>query len=54
LATVDPVAADLVRLRFFAGLTMTEAAEVLGLSVRSAHGIWAYARLWLRRKMRPD
>src|SRR5260370_467765 len=37
---IDPVAANLVRLRFFAGLNMSEAAEVLGMSVRSAHRIW--------------
>ena len=53
LARIDPVAANLVRLRFFAGLTMREAAEALGMSVRSAHGIWAYARSWLRRQIRP-
>jgi RNA polymerase sigma factor (TIGR02999 family) len=53
LAHVDPVSADLVRLRFFAGLTMSEAAQALGMSVRSAHDTWAYARSWLRRKMRP-
>ena len=52
-ATVDPAAANLVKLRFFAGLNMSEAAEALGLSVRSAHGLWAYARSWLRREMRP-
>ena len=51
-ATVDPAAANLVKLRFFAGLNMSEAAEALGLSVRSAHGLWAYARSWLRREMR--
>jgi RNA polymerase sigma factor (TIGR02999 family) len=54
LAAIDPVAADLVRLRFFVGLTMSEAAEALGMSVRSAQGIWDYARSWLHRKMRPD
>lgn len=54
LARIDPVAADLVRLRFFAGLNMREAAEALGMSVRSAHGLWAYARSWLRRQIRPD
>jgi RNA polymerase sigma factor (TIGR02999 family) len=52
--TVDPVAARLVQLRFFAGLNMTEAAEALGMSVRSAHGVWAYARSWLHRKMCPE
>jgi RNA polymerase sigma factor (TIGR02999 family) len=54
LATVDPEAARLVHLRFFAGLTMAEAAEALGMSVRSAHEVWDYARAWLRRKMRPE
>jgi hypothetical protein len=33
---------------------MTEAADVLGMSVRSAHDIWAYARSWLRREIRAD
>lgn len=50
LARLDPAAADVVRLRFFAGLKTTEAAEVMGISVRSAHDLWAYARSWLRRK----
>jgi RNA polymerase sigma factor (TIGR02999 family) len=50
LARIDSAAADLVRLRFFAGLKTTEAAEALGISVRSAHDLWAYARSWLRRK----
>jgi RNA polymerase sigma factor (TIGR02999 family) len=54
LSKIDPVAANLVRLRFFAGLNMTEAALALGMSVRSAHDIWAYARSWLHRKIRPD
>jgi len=53
-STLDPEAAQLVRLRFFAGLTMTEAAEVLGMSVRSAHDVWAYARSWLHRNIRPE
>jgi RNA polymerase sigma factor (TIGR02999 family) len=53
-ARVDAQAASLVTLRFFAGLNMTEAAEALGMSVRSAHQIWAYARSWLRNKMRPN
>jgi RNA polymerase sigma factor (TIGR02999 family) len=54
LATSDPDAASLVRLRFFAGLNMTEAAESLDMSVRSAHDIWAFARSWLHRKLRAD
>jgi RNA polymerase sigma factor (TIGR02999 family) len=54
LARVDAQAATLVKLRFFAGMTAPEAAEALGLSVRSAHDLWAYARSWLRRHMRPE
>jgi DNA-directed RNA polymerase specialized sigma24 family protein len=51
LAAADPLAAELVKLRFFVGLTTTEAAEALGVSVRSAHDVWAYARSWLHQKM---
>jgi RNA polymerase sigma factor (TIGR02999 family) len=54
LARKDPEAATLIKLRFFGGMTMTEAAQALGLSVRSAHDLWAYARSWLRRRMRAD
>jgi RNA polymerase sigma factor (TIGR02999 family) len=54
LARADPQAATLISLRFFGGMTMTEAAEALGLSVRSAQDIWAYARSWLRTEMRPE
>jgi RNA polymerase sigma factor (TIGR02999 family) len=54
LAQADAEAATLVKLRFFGGLTMTEAADALGLSVRTAHDLWAYARSWLRRRMRPQ
>jgi RNA polymerase sigma factor (TIGR02999 family) len=54
LSAIDAVAANLVELRFFAGLNMGEAAEALGMSVRSAQDLWAYARAWLHRKMRPD
>src|SRR4051794_41409629 len=51
LAAADPDAATLVKLRFFAGMTAAEAAEALGLSVRSAHDLWAYARSWLHRRI---
>jgi len=54
LAAADPDAAMLVKLRFFAGLTTDEAADALGMSVRSAHDLWAYARTWLHRQMRAD
>ena len=51
LAEVDPVASSLVKLRFFVGLNMTEVAQALGISVRSAHDRWAYARAWLHQKI---
>jgi RNA polymerase sigma factor (TIGR02999 family) len=54
LAAVDAEAARLVRLRFFAGLSTAEAAQALGMSARSAHDLWDYARSWLRREMRPE
>lgn len=53
LAKADPDAATLVKLRFFAGLTATEAADALDMSVRSAHDVWAYARSSLRDKLGP-
>jgi RNA polymerase sigma factor (TIGR02999 family) len=48
LEAEDPQAAQLVKLRFFAGLSLTEAAESLGMSRTSAYQQWAYARAWLR------
>jgi RNA polymerase sigma factor (TIGR02999 family) len=47
LAEADSQAAQLVKLRYFAGLTGEQAAEALGLSHRSASRLWAYARAWL-------
>jgi RNA polymerase sigma factor (TIGR02999 family) len=44
----DPQAAQLVKLRFFAGLSITDAADVLGISRAKAYEQWAYARAWLR------
>jgi RNA polymerase sigma factor (TIGR02999 family) len=49
LAVADPLKADLVKLRYFAGLPLAEAAAALGLSERTAGRHWAYARAWLRR-----
>jgi RNA polymerase sigma factor (TIGR02999 family) len=49
LAETEPAAASLVQLRYFAGLTLPEAAQALGMSARSAGRLWAYARAWLRR-----
>ena len=51
LAQTDPIAAKLVELRFFAGLSMPEAAAVLGLSLRTAERNWTYARTWLHREL---
>jgi len=47
LASADAKAAQLVKLRFFAGLTGDQATQVLGISSRSADLLWAYARAWL-------
>jgi RNA polymerase sigma factor (TIGR02999 family) len=51
LAERDPVKSRLVELRFFAGLTGDEAAEILGISAKTADRYWVYARAWLRREM---
>jgi RNA polymerase sigma factor (TIGR02999 family) len=51
LASADPVKANLVKLRYFAGLELAEAAAALGLSERTAGRHWAYARAWLRREI---
>ena len=48
LATKDPIKAQLVQLRVFAGLTVVQAAEILGLSTTTADRYWAFARAWLR------
>lgn len=52
LATQDPVKARLVELRYFAGLTGEQAAQVLGISPTTADRHWAYARAWLRAEVR--
>jgi RNA polymerase sigma factor (TIGR02999 family) len=51
LAAVRPQAAELVKLRYFAGLTLEEIAPSLAMSTRSAQRLWAFARAWLRREM---
>jgi DNA-directed RNA polymerase specialized sigma24 family protein len=51
LEAADPVAAKLVKLRYFAGLSMPEAAEMLGLSLRTAERNWSYAKTWLHRAL---
>ena len=52
LSNTDPDLADLVKLRYFAGLTIEQVARFQGLSRRTAVDHWAYARAWLRREIR--
>jgi DNA-directed RNA polymerase specialized sigma24 family protein len=47
LTAQEPVKAELVKLRFFAGLTMSEAAAALGISLATAERYWTFARSWL-------
>jgi RNA polymerase sigma factor (TIGR02999 family) len=54
LALLNPSCAELVKLRFFAGLTMQEAAVALGIAPRTAHRQWAFARAWLYDALRAD
>jgi RNA polymerase sigma factor (TIGR02999 family) len=51
LAAADPQAAELVKLRYFAGLSIPQAADALGISPRGADFLWAYARAWLLRHL---
>jgi RNA polymerase sigma factor (TIGR02999 family) len=54
LRAVDPAAARLVELRFFAGLTMGESAATLGVPLRTAERNWTFARTWLHRELAGD
>jgi RNA polymerase sigma factor (TIGR02999 family) len=54
LASADPQAAQLVQLRYFAGLSIPEAAKSLGVSPRTADRLWAFARVWLLREVGGD
>src|SRR5262249_20571864 len=51
LASEDPEAARLVELRHFAGLTVPEAAQVLGISSRTADRLWSFASAWPQREL---
>jgi RNA polymerase sigma factor (TIGR02999 family) len=53
LAAEEPVAAEVVKLRYFAGLTAEQAALSLGVSLRTANRHWAYARAWLYGRLNP-
>src|SRR4029077_17183169 len=46
-AAIEPRAAEVVKLRYFAGLSVAEAASILDISIRTADSDWAYARAWL-------
>ena len=52
LAAVDRVEAELVKLRYFVGLTIDEAAAILGVSPRTAKNYWTHARAWLFREIK--
>jgi hypothetical protein len=51
-STTDRQAAELVKLQYFVGLTLTEAAQIMGVSTRTADRLWAYARAWLHQELR--
>jgi RNA polymerase sigma factor (TIGR02999 family) len=51
LAATDHAAADLVQLRYFGGLSIPDAAKVLGVSHRTAERLWTFARAWLRERV---
>lgn len=54
LALVEPQIAELVKLRYFAGLTIPQVAEVLGVSPRTADSYWAYSKAFLFKELRGD
>ncbi|HZL87206.1 MAG TPA: sigma-70 family RNA polymerase sigma factor [Pirellulaceae bacterium] len=51
LKAVDAQAVELVHLRYFAGLSVADAAEMMGISPRTADRVWAFARAWLHREI---
>jgi len=51
LGEQEPAVAELVKIRYFAGLTLDQAAEILGVSRRTADRYWAYARAWLYKEI---
>jgi RNA polymerase sigma factor (TIGR02999 family) len=54
LTALDPLAGELVKLRYFAGLALDQAAAALGVSTATAYRHWAYARAWLRSELLKD
>ena len=51
-AALDPQKAELVKLRYFVGMTLEQAAEALGISERTAKRYWAFARAWLHEEIK--
>jgi DNA-directed RNA polymerase specialized sigma24 family protein len=51
-AAIEPVAAEVVKLRYFAGLTIEQAAQALDISVRTANRHFAFAKAWLFQQLR--
>jgi RNA polymerase sigma factor (TIGR02999 family) len=54
LQRIDPIKAQLVNLRYFAGMTIEQAAETLNISRTTAHRYWTFARAWLHQQMTGD
>jgi RNA polymerase sigma factor (TIGR02999 family) len=54
LAAADPAAAEVMKLRFYAGLSVADAAKALGISRATAYRQWTYARAWLRNALRAE
>jgi RNA polymerase sigma factor (TIGR02999 family) len=54
LAAVEPQAAELVHFRYFGGQTLSASADLLELSLRSTHRLWAYAKAWLLQELKRD
>ncbi len=54
LSAAEPVIAELVQLRHFAGLTIQQTAEAMGISVRTANRHWAYAKAWLYQQLHSE
>jgi DNA-directed RNA polymerase specialized sigma24 family protein len=54
LAALDSLAGELVKLRYFAGLALDDAAAALGVSTATAYRHWAYARAWLHNELLKD
>lgn len=54
LQAEDAPSAELVKLRYFVGMTMEEAAAAMGIPLRTAERLWTFARVWLRTELRSD